>query len=456
MKPAYSSSARPAQLTGAFLLISLLSGCLNYPKEVKTNPAVKSQRAPDISYEEKSEDYSDDLFKEGREIFRYDTFGSETFWGDQLQLHQAIAGEKLGGVGPGLTPKQALELGIKVDVNKLPRILFEAIRGGNVSLEKPDTTLELIRADSVVGVKGDFEDGKLKRVGITCALCHSSVDDSFAKGIGRRLDGWPNRDLNVGEVIALAPNLKPIADALEKDEETVRKVLRSWGPGKYDAELNHDGKAFRPDGTSGATVLPAAFGLAGQNLHTYNGWGGIPYWNAYVATTQMRGQGTFSDSRLNNSEQFPVATRLKDFHIRSEKDRVTSKLPALHYYQLSLPAPEPPKGYFDEQAARRGRKIFETKANCVQCHVPPLFSEPGWAMHTGAEIGIDEFQAERSPDKRYRTTPLKGLFVREKGGFYHDGRFKTYDAVVDHYKPVLKFDLTAEEQRDLVEYLKSL
>jgi hypothetical protein len=437
-------------------LALLLGGCLHYPKEVKTNPAVESQKIPDISFNTKIEGNSHKLFDEGREIFRYDTFGSEAFWGDQLELHKAIAGEKLGGIGPGLPAKQALELGIKVDVDKLPKILFEAMRGGHVSLDKPETTVELIRAGAVVGVKGFFEKGKLQSVGITCAFCHSTVDDSFAKGIGRRLDGWPNRDLNVGEVVALAPNLKPYTDALQKDDETVRKVFRSWGPGKYDAELNHDGKAFRPDGNSAATVLPAAFGLAGQNLHTYNGWGGVPYWNAYVAITQMHGKGTFFDPRLNNSEQFPLATRLKDYDIRPDKDLVTAKLPALQYYQLSIPAPEPPKDHYDNQAAKRGRVVFETKANCVQCHVPPIYNEPGWPMHTGAEIGIDDFQANRSPDKRYRTTPLKGLFVREKGGFYHDGRFKSYLEVIDHYKPVLKFDLTADEERDLVEFLKSL
>jgi mono/diheme cytochrome c family protein len=436
--------------------LGLFAGCLNYPNQVQTNAAGKSQRFPHVAFQHKIESNAERLFHDGKRIFRSDTFGSEEFWGDQLRLHEAILGEKRGGVGAGLTPKQALEVGLKVDVDKVPRILLEVLRGGHISLNKPATTVELIRANSVIGVRGEFKNGKLQRVGITCALCHSAVDDSFAKGIGRPLDGWPNRDLNVGEIVAMAPNLAPFTELLGKDADTVRKVLRSWGPGKYDAELDKDGKALKPDGTSAATVIPAAFGLAGQNLHTYTGWGSVPYWNAYVGITQMHGKGTFYDPRLNNAEQFPVSVRAKTFDIRPEKDLVTAKLPALHLYQLSIPAPKPSRNSYDHRAARRGAEIFGNKAHCAQCHVPPLFSEPGWPMHTPAEIGIDDFQANRSPDKRYRTTPLRGLFVREKGGFYHDGRFKSYDEVVNHYKPVLKFELTQEEQRDLVEYLKSL
>jgi hypothetical protein len=306
-------------------------------------------------------------------------------------------------------------------------------------------------------VKGFFENGKLQRIGITCAICHSTVDDSFARGIGRPLDGWPNRDLNVGEIIALAPNLKPFTDVTDHDDATLRKIFRSWGVGKYDAEFSQDGKASRPDGSSAATVLPPAFGLAGQNLHTYSGWGSVPYWNAYVANTQMHGKGTFYDPRLNNPEQFPVSVRAKSYDLRpAGTDLVTSKLPALQYYQLSIPAPEPPRNHFNRGAATRGREIFEGKAKCATCHVPPLFSEPGWPMHTAAEIGIDDFQANRSPDKRYRTTPLKALFVREKGGFYHDGRFATYRDVVNHYNGHLQLSLSEAEINDLVEYLKSL
>jgi hypothetical protein len=404
------------------------------------------------------EDNVDDMMKRGREIFRYDTFGSENFWGDKLKLHEAIAGEKQGGRGPGLTPKQALQLGLKVDVGKVPSTLLEVIKGGAVSLENPGTTLELLRANAVVGVTGFFDkkDKRLRSIGIQCAFCHSTVDDSFARGIGRRLDGWPNRDLNVGAIVELAPNLQPMADLLKTDEATVRKVLLSWGPGKYDAELNQDGKAFRPDGKSAATVLPAAFGLAGVHLHTYTGWGSVTYWNAYVANTQMVGRGTFFDPRIKNQDQFPIGAAAGFGDMRPQSDLVTEKLAALHFYQLAIPAPVPPKKLFDKDAAARGKEVFNGKGKCATCHVPPLFTEPGWPLHTPEEIGIDDFQANRSPEKRYRTTPLRGLFTRMRGGFYHDGRFSTLDDVVNHYNTVKKLNLTDPEHADLVEYLKSL
>jgi hypothetical protein len=318
--------------------------------------------------------------------------------------------------------------------------------------------VELLRLNAVVGVTGIFDGNKkLTSMGIQCALCHSTVDNSFSPGIGRRLDGWPNRDLDVGAIVASAPSLKPFEDLLGVDDATVRKVLKSWGPGKYDAELDQDGKAARPDGTSSATLLPAAFGLAGVNLHTYNGWGSVPYWNAYVAVTQMHGQGTFFDPRLNDKERFPVAVKAGFYDVRNKPDLVTSKLAALQYYQLSIPAPKPPAGSFDRAAAARGGSIFGGKAKCAWCHVPPLFTEPGWPMHTAEEIGVDDFQASRSPDKRfYRTTPLAGLFTRTKGGFYHDGRFADLRAVVTHYDRHLKLQLSDAEISDLVEYLKSL
>jgi hypothetical protein len=283
------------------------------------------------------------------------------------------------------------------------------------------------------------------------------VDDSFAKGIGRRLDGWPNRDLNVGAIVAMSPNLKPFQDLLGADEATVKKVLLAWGPGKYDAELDLDGKGFRPDGKTAATLIPAAFGLAGVNLHTYNGWGSVTYWNAYVANTQMHGKGTFFDPRIQSPDQYPVSAKAGFGNMRSSPDLVTSKLAALHYYQLAIPAPKPKKDSYDVALAGRGKLVFENKGRCASCHVPPLFTEPGWSMHTGEEIGIDNFQASRSPDKRfYRTTPLAGLFVRAKGGFYHDGRFADYRTVVDHYDRHLKLGLSEQEKGELVEYLKSL
>jgi hypothetical protein len=446
--------------TVALILIGLgiVFACAPYPKEVETNPAVKAQRFPAESFDSVIQDNVDDMMKRGREIFRYDTFGSESFWGDQLKLHEAIAGEKQGGRGPGLSPKQALQLGLKVDQGKVPSTLLEVIKGGAVSLENPETTLELLRANAVVGVTGFFDkkDKRLRSVGLQCAFCHSTVDDSFARGIGRRLDGWPNRDLNVGAIVELSPDLKPMADLLKTDEATVRKVLLSWGPGKYDAELNQDGKAFRPDGKSGATVLPAAFGLAGVHLHTYTGWGSVTYWNAYVATTQMVGQGTFFDPRLKNQAQFPIGAAAGFGDMRPQSDLVTEKLGALHFYQLAIPAPTPPKKLFNKEAAARGKEVFNGKAKCASCHVPPLFTEPGWPLHTPEEIGIDDFQANRSPEKRYRTTPLRGLFTRMRGGFYHDGRFATLDEVVNHYNAVKQLNLTGPEHADLIEYLKSL
>jgi hypothetical protein len=398
-----------------------------------------------------------EMIMEGRQTFRFDTFGDEAFWGDALQLHQAIAGEGLGGVGPGVSPSTALAVGLKVDVDALPRKLRNDLKKGRVDLDDPATTLALLQLNAVVGVTGFFNDqGDLESMGIQCAFCHSTVDDSFASGIGHRLDGYPNRDLNVGAIIALAPNLKPIADLLDTDEATVREVLNSWGPGKFDAELLMDGKAFRPDGKSAATLLPPAFGLAGVNLHTWTGWGSVTHWNAFVANLEMHGKGIFYDPRLNDPEQFPIAAKAGFGNVRNDPDLITSKLAALHFYQLAIPAPKPPEGSFDPEAATRGKVVFEGKAKCDTCHVPPLFTEPGWNMHTPDEIGIDSFQADRAPDRRYRTAPLNGLWAHQKGGFYHDGRFATLRDVVDHYNSFFALGLTEEEVGELIEYLKSL
>src|SRR5918992_146442 len=398
-----------------------------------------------------------EMIEEGRQIFRFDTFGDEAFWGDALQLHQAIAGEGLGGVGPGVSPRTALAVGLKVDVDALPGKLRNDLKKGQVNLDDPATTLALLQLNAVVGVTGFFNDqGDLKSMGIQCALCHSTVDDSFAPGIGHRLDGYPNRDLNVGAIIALAPNLQPITELLDTDEAAVREVLNSWGPGKFDAELLLDGKAFRPDGKSAATLLPPAFGLAGVNLHTWTGWGSVTHWNAFVANLEMHGQGTFYDPRLNDPVKFPIAAREGFGNVRSDPDLITAKLPALQFYQLALPAPTPPPGTFNRAAAARGEGVFNGQARCSTCHVPPIFTEPGWNMHTPEEIGIDDFQAKRSPDERYRTSPLKGLWTHQKGGFYHDGRFATLRAVIEHYNTFLGTNLSERQKADLVEYLKSL
>jgi hypothetical protein len=393
----------------------------------------------------------------GREIFRYDTFGSEAFWGGVLRLHDAIQGEAFGGVGPGVSPNTALAVGLKVDLAKLPRSLQRSILRGEVDLDDPATTLALLQLDAVVGLRGSFDgQGRLETVGITCALCHTDVDDCFAPGIGRRLDGWANRDLNVGAIIALAPNLQPVADRLHVDLETLQAVLNSWGPGKFDAVVLHDGRALRPDGAPGATLIPPAFGLAGFNLHTWTGWGSVTYWNAYVANTQMRGQGTFYDPRLNDPDKYPLAVETGDWNIRSSPDLVTAKLADLHLYQLAIPAPKPPAGSFNRRAAERGEQLFNGKARCAECHVPPLYTEPGWSMHTAEEIGIDDFQASRSPDEFYRTAPLKGLWTHTTGGFYHDGRFPTLQDVIDHYDAHFDLGLSNGEKVDLEQFLLSL
>jgi len=402
-------------------------------------------------------DNAEAMISEGRRTFRFDTFGDEAYWGDQLRLHEAIQGANLGGVGPGLSPRNALALGLKVDVDALPSSLINQLKAGQVNLDDPAVTLALLKLKAVVGVTGFFNrQGTLRAVGIQCAICHSTVDDSLAPGLGHRLDGWAARDLNVGAIIALAPNLQPLAALLGTDVATVRTVLNSWGPGKFDAELILDGKAFRPDGKPAATLIPPAFGLAGVNLHTWTGWGSVTHWNAFVANLEMNGQGTFYDPRLNNAEQFPIAAREGFGNVRSHPDLITKRLAALHFYQLAIRAPTPPKGSFDKAAAARGRLTFNGKAQCATCHVPPLFTEPGWNLHTPAEIGIDDFQANRSPDRRYRTAPLKGLWSHQKGGFYHDGRFATLRDVIDHYNTFFGLRLTERETSDLIEYVLSL
>jgi mono/diheme cytochrome c family protein len=443
---------RVAKLAGRSVLALLGGAVVVYVAVVVVNgtiTAASSRAAPVRS----SATPATRLLANGRRIFRYDTFGDQAFWGGALQLHRAIAGRALGGVGPGVSPKTALSVGLKVDAAKIPKRVAAAIKAGKVDLNSPKTTLALLKLNAVVGVKGFFNrQGRLASMGITCAVCHSTVDNSFAPGIGRRRDGWPNRDLNVGAIVGLSPNKKPLTDLLRVDEATLDKVLASWGPGKFDAEVFLDGKAFRPDGKSAATLIPAAFGLQGINLHTYTGWGSVPYWNAFVANLEMHGVGNFDDDRLANANQFPVAARAGFAHVRNKVDLVTPKLGALQVYQLSLPVPHARN--FDGAAAKRGAALFRGKGRCANCHMPPSFSDAGWNLHSGAEICIDNFQSSRSPTFRYRTTPLRGIVAKTKGGFYHDGRFPTLAAVVEHYDDCFNLGLTASEKRDLVEYLK--
>ncbi len=346
----------------------------------------------------------------------------------------------------------------------------------------------LLKLNAVVGLTGFFNgSGTLQSVGIQCALCHSTVDNSqpaLCAGVitpnpgtgcvGRRLDGWANRDLDAGAIVALAPDLSPFVHLLSVTQPgitqaDVRSVLSTWGPGKFDAELVLDGKAFNPlqvtDGMTtgthvpGATLIPPAFGLGGVNLHTWTGWGSVPHWNAFVANLEMHGKGRFFDSRLNNAAQFPIAASagFGDLpHISPDDDLITSKLQALQFYQLALPSPQPPAGSFDPAAAMRGDELFSGQAKCNNCHVEPLWTDPGWNLHTPQEVCIDNFQANRAPDMRYRTSPIGVLFTHFKGGFYHDGRFPTLDKVVDHYNTCMHLGLTSAQKSDLVQYLLSL
>jgi len=476
-----------------YVVIALLAAlviALVLDKGVRVEGATKVRQGPPAQSHAKREklrnfdaqiaENANELLADGRETFRFDTFGDEVFWGDTLQLHQAIKGASLGGVGPGISPTTALSLGLKVDLDALPQPLINQLRQGKVDLSDPATTVALLKLDAVVGVKGFFAGDTLNSMGITCAFCHTTVDNSLTFGVGHRLDGWANRDLDVGKIVAAAPNLSPFSNLLGVSQDTVRAVLNSWGPGKFDAELILDGKAFNPQqvtdgvvtGTNvpGATLIPNAFGLAGYNQHTWTGaWGTVSYWNAFVAALEMRGIGRFFDPRLNNAAKFPIAAAngFADLpHIPPEQDRITGKLPELHFYQLAIPAPAPEPGRdFDIAAAARGDELFSGKAKCNDCHVEPLWTEPGWNLHTPAEIGIDSFQADRAPDGVYKTMNLAGIFIREngvfmspanKGRYYHDGRFATLLDVVNHYNTRFSLGLTAQEKNDLIQYLLSL
>ena len=394
------------------------------------------------------------LIAQGKDIFRFDTFGDEDFWSGLLHIDKAIAGELNGGFGPGVSPAAALGVGLKVDVDALPAEVRGGIISHSINLNDPAITLALLKLNSVVGVKGNFnQEGTLQSIGITCAVCHSTVDNSFSDGIGKRLDGWPNRDLDVGGIISLTDNAQPIANMLHVDEPTLRNVLDLWGPGKFSAILFMDGKAFRPDGKVAANLIPAAFGLKNIDLTTYTGWGDISYWNAFVANLEMHGKGNFSDPRLNDPK-YPIAVENGFYNVVNNPDLITSKLPALREYQHSIDAPKPPVGSYDIAAAARGKGIFLSKAKCATCHSLPLLADN--KLHTAAEMGIDDFDVMRSPTGKYRTTPLGGLFTRAKGGFFHDGRFATLSDVINHYNDHFSLNLTASEKRDLEQYLRSL
>ena len=369
---------------------------------------------------------------DGQQIFRFDTFGDEQLWTDTLQMQQAIA---------GVSPATALGVGLKVDVDALPPAVIAALQAGQVDLNDPAVTIELLRLNAVVGVMGKVDDtGQLTRVGTTCALCHSTVDNSFTTGIGRRLDGWPNRDLNVGAILGLSPALP----------ESLKAEFSTWGPGNYDPRHHaFDGTNIIPLNSPTLPVLiPPAYGLRGVGFETYTGDGSISYWNAYVGVSQMGGQGNFSDPRIGLT-------------ISQKPDRVTPKLPALLDYQLSLVAPPPPSGSFNAAAARRGERVFEGKGRCAGCHIAPTYTDVLSGpdprvplLHDPAEIGTEPVYATRSATGRYRTTPLRGAWQRPP--YFHDGSAATLMDVVNHYDAQFGLNLSAQQKADLVEFLTSL
>ncbi|MHB1222715.1 MAG: c-type cytochrome [Gemmatimonadaceae bacterium] len=356
----------------------------------------------------------------GRQIFRFDTFGDETYWTDTLRMHEVISSS--------VSPVTALAVGLKVDVDALPPALQAAIAAGQVNLDDPATTVALLKLGAVVGVQGVVDDGNaLTRVGITCAFCHSTVDNSFAPGIGHRLDGWPNRDLDVGKIVALSPAVP----------SSLRTILNGWGPGKYDPRIN-------VDGINGPIVIPPAFGLRHVARETYTGDGPVSYWNAYVAITQMHGHGTFSDPRIGVSVSNPP-------------DLVGPALDPLSAYQLSLEAPTPV--VVDRAAARRGKHVFMTVARCASCHRGVALSDiNSGILHTPAEVGQDPQYALRSATKLYRTTPLRGLWnpPQLQGPYFHDGSAATLEQVVEHYVRTRGLVLSAQQRADLVAFLKTL
>jgi hypothetical protein len=370
--------------------------------------------------------------KDGQAIFRFDTFGDEQLWTDVLRMHEVI---------PTVDPATALAVGLKVDVEALPARVIAALQAGQVDLTDPAVTVQFLRLNAVVGVKGRVNKaGQLTRVGVTCALCHSSVDNSFAPGIGKRLDGWANTNLNVGAIVALSPAL----------DDATKAEFRSWGPGKYDPRHHaFDGTNIVPlNSPSLPIVIPPIYGLKGVGFETFTGDGPISYWNSYVGVGQMGGRGSFSDPRIGLS-------------IRQRPDLVTPKLAALLDYQLSLRSPKPPRGSLNRKAAERGRELFQGQAGCSTCHQSPNFTDVRSGpdrtvpfLHDPAEVGMDPAYAARSATGRYRTTPLRGLLQHPP--YFHDGSAPDLIAAVNHYDTFFGLNLTAAQKADLVEYLKSL
>ncbi len=378
--------------------------------------------------------HAPDRKQDGQAIFRFDTFGDEQLWTDVLRMHEVL---------PTVDPATALAVGLKVDVEALPQAIVAALRAKKVDLKNPAVTIELLRLNAVVGVKGTVDGmGRLTRVGVTCALCHSSVDDSFAPGIGKRMDGWANTHLNVGAIVALSPAL----------DDATKAEFRAWGPGKYDPRHHaFNGTNFIPlNSPSLPIVIPPIYGLKGVGFETFTADGPISYWNSYVGVGQMGGRGSFSDQRPRIG-----------LSITQTPDLVTPKLPALLEYQLSLRSPEPAQGAFDRAAARRGKRLFRNEAGCASCHQSPHFTDvlsgPARSvpvLHDPAEVGMDPRYAARSATGKYRTTPLRGLLQHPP--YFHDGSAPDLLAVVNHYDEQFGLNLTEAQKADLVEYLKSL
>ena len=372
---------------------------------------------------------------QGREIFRFDTFGDEQLWTDVLQMHEVLA---------SVPPSAALKVGLKVDSEALPASIINDLKSGAVNLNDPAVTRLLLSVNAVVGVMGKVSGNTIESIGITCALCHSTVDDSVLPGVGRRLDGWANRTLNVGAILALSPTVQADSDLLA--------AVTSWKPGMYDPRLHaFDGDQFiELNRSTEPVVIPPAYGLRLVHWETFTGDGTISYWNAYVGVTQMGGQGSFSDPRIKN---LPPITQTPDM--------VTPKLPALLDYQLSLQAPDPPRRSFDVVAAQRGRQLFNGPARCDTCHMPPAFTDvlrrgdrSTPFLHAPSETGMSPVYASRTVNGRYRATPLRGIWSHPP--YFHDGSAPTLLAVVNHYDNVLSLGLTAAQKADLVEFLKSL
>jgi mono/diheme cytochrome c family protein len=397
-------------LAGAFLL------CSGFVLACGDNNGPSGAEPPDPA-----------LAAQGKDIFRFDTFGDETFWTDTLRIHDIITA--------AVDPTTALSVGLKVDATALPAEVVQGIQNGSISLTDPATTVALLKLNAVVGLKGTVAtaNGKdtLTAVGITCALCHSNVDNSSAPGIGARLDGWPNHDINPGAIVALSPALTP----------DLKQVYNSWGPGKYDPRFNFDGK-------NGPQVIPPAYGLLGLHSITVTGDGtDVEYWNRYVGVTQMHGHGSFSEPRTGVS-------------VNNPPDLIASKLPALRAYQLSLNPPAPPGGSFDPAAAARGQLVFDGAGQCASCHSGPLFTDGNERLHAPAEVvsepepnGAPSY-ASRSATKMYRTAPLRGVWQHPP--YFHNGIAATLEDVVELYDSRSGLNLTAEQKADLVEYLKSL